>query len=207
MNTAPLLVLGTGNRKKGRELADLFVPVGLQCRTLADMGDVLSVSEDGHTFAENAALKAVAQARHLGHWVLAEDSGLMVDALDGVPGVFSARYAGPDANDASNNQRLLAELRDTPQEKRTARYVCHMTLCDPGGIIRAESEAVCNGRIAREPSGSHGFGYDPLFEVVEYHRTFGTLGPAVKSTLSHRGRAARLLIPKLMRLVDAGEFS
>jgi XTP/dITP diphosphohydrolase len=207
MTSKPLVVLGTGNRKKGLELAGLFAGLGLDCRTLAEMENPVTVSEDGRTFAENAALKATRQARHLGCWVLAEDSGLAVDALGGAPGVFSARYSGPDATDASNNRRLLAELGDIPAEKRTAGYVCHMTLSDPTGRIRAESEGTCRGRIAAEPRGTHGFGYDPLFEVVEYHRTFGELGPAVKSALSHRARAARRLIPALTGLVDSGEWT
>lgn len=210
--SGPLLVLGTGNRKKGLELAELLEGesgLGLRCRTLADFESPITVVEDGETFAQNATLKATQQARHLGLWVLGEDSGLMVDALGGAPGVFSARYTslpGEEATDESNNRRLLAELADTPPEKRTARYVCHMSLSDPSGTIRAESEGACRGRIAAEPRGSYGFGYDPLFEVVEYHRTFGLLGPVVKSFLSHRARAARRLIPHLMRLLDSGEW-
>ena len=193
----PLIVLGTTNRKKGAELAALFAPVGIELQTLADFADVASVVEDGDTFAANAALKAVGQARHLGQWVLGEDSGLMVDALGGAPGVFSARYAGTEATDETNNRRLLEELADTPPEKRAARFVCHMTLCDPSGAIRAESEASCRGRIAPAPRGAHGFGYDPLFEIVEYHRTLAELGPRVKAVISHRARAARRLIPQL----------
>jgi len=206
MTPEPLLLLGTSNRKKGAELADLFqgARLGIRCRTLADVENPITVVEDGSTFAENAAKKATGQARHLGLWVLAEDSGLVVDALGGAPGVFSARYCGPDATDASNNRRLLAELAGTPPEKRSAGYVCHMTLADPAGTIRAESEGTCRGRIAIEPRGTHGFGYDPLFELLEYHRTFGELGPNVKSVLSHRASAARRLIPALRRLIDCG---
>jgi XTP/dITP diphosphohydrolase len=200
-----VLVLGTANRKKGLELAELLAPVGIPLRTLADFPDAISVSEEGDTFAANAALKAVEQARHLGCWVLAEDSGLMVDALGGVPGVLSARYSGPEATDESNNRRLLEQLGDTPVEERTARFVCHMTLSDPSGAIRAESEARCRGRILFAPRGTHGFGYDPLFEIVEYHRPFAELGPRVKACLSHRARAAAGMIPRLSELADAGE--
>jgi len=206
MSSKPLLVLGTANRKKGVELAELFAPLGIEVRTLADFADAIDVAEEGDTFAANAALKAVAQARHLGRWVLAEDSGLMVDALGGAPGVFSARYSGEGATAESNNRLLLAELGKTPLERRSARYVCHMTLCDPSGAVRAESEACCRGRILFEGQGTSGFGYDPLFEVVEYHRTFAQLGLRVKSWLSHRARAARRLIPKLVELVDVGEI-
>ncbi|HYW80437.1 MAG TPA: non-canonical purine NTP pyrophosphatase [Thermoguttaceae bacterium] len=199
-----LLVLGTANRKKGLELVELLAPVGVELRTLADFPNAIEVVEDGTTFAENAALKAVEQARHLGHWVLGEDSGLIVDALDGRPGVFSARYSGPDATDASNNELLLKELGETPTARRTARYVCHMTLSDPEGVIRAESEAYCHGRILNEPHGTGGFGYDPLFEIGEYHRSFGELGSVTKACLSHRARAAGQLLPQLFPLADRG---
>jgi XTP/dITP diphosphohydrolase len=202
----PQLVLGTTNSKKALELADVLRPVGMDLATLADFADPLRVVEDGRTFAENAALKATRQARHLGVWVLAEDSGLMVDALQGAPGVLSARYSGPGATDASNNQKLLQALGPTPLDQRTARYLCHMTLADPSGAIRAESQGSCAGRIVFEPRGSHGFGYDPLFEIIEYHRTLGLLGPVVKRALSHRARAARRMIPALVRLADSGGF-
>jgi XTP/dITP diphosphohydrolase len=200
-----VLVLGTANRKKGLELAKLLAPVRVPLRTLAAFSDGIRVVEDGETFAANAVLKASELAGRLGHWVLGEDSGLMVDALGGAPGVLSARYSGPEATDESNNRLLLQQLGDTPIQRRTARYVCHMTLSDPSGEIRAESQACCRGRILFEPRGTHGFGYDPLFEIAEYHRSFGELGPLVKSYLSHRARAARRLIPQLIELVESGE--
>ena len=206
MTSKPLLVLGSNNRKKALELSELFAPVGLVLETLADFDSPLEVVESGQTFAENAALKATEQARHLDRWVLAEDSGLEVDQLHGAPGVFSARFSGPDATDPSNNRLLLEKLGDTPPAKRTARYVCQMTLADPSGKILASSEGFCRGRIVLELRGSHGFGYDPLFEIVEYHRTFGELGPTVKACLSHRARAATRLIPALAELVDAGHL-
>jgi len=203
----PMLVVGTANRKKGEELAELFSAVGLGLKTLADFPDAIRVEESGTTFAENAALKATQQARNLGRWVLADDSGLMVDALGGAPGVASARFSGPNATDAANNRVLLEKLSATPLEMRTARFVCHMVLADPLGTIRAESEGACRGRMLFAPRGGRGFGYDPLFEIAEYHRTFAELGIAVKSCLSHRARAARLLIPALIALVDSGEWS
>jgi XTP/dITP diphosphohydrolase len=206
-SSLPILVLGTGNRKKGQELATLFAPCGLDVQTLADYPQAISVVEDGATFAANAALKATQQARHLGRWVLGEDSGLMVDALGGAPGVFSARYSGPGATDATNNRQLLANLGETPRKRRTARYVCHMTLSDPSGTIRAESEGFCRGRILLEARGTQGFGYDPLFEIVEYHRTFAELGAVVKACLSHRARAARQLLPSLRELLDTGQWT
>jgi len=203
----PILVAGTANRGKGKELAELFSAVGLEVKTLADFPNAILVEETGATFAENAALKAARQAKHLGRWVLADDSGLEVDALGGAPGVVSARFSGPNATDAANNRLLLEKLAAKPLEQRTARFVCHAVLADPSGTIRAESEEACRGRILFEPRGAQGFGYDPLFEVVEYHRTFAELGIAVKSCLSHRARAARRLIPSLIELIDSGEFS
>ncbi|HEX5447078.1 MAG TPA: non-canonical purine NTP pyrophosphatase, partial [Pirellulales bacterium] len=175
-------------------------PLGLEVLTLADCPRAISVAEDGETFAANAALKATLQARHLGQWVLADDSGLCIDALDGRPGVYSARYASPEATDAENNLRLLEELGQTPPERRTAHYVCHVTLADPTGAIRAEAEEYCHGRILSEYRGRGGFGYDPLFEIVEYHRTFGELSSVVKACLSHRARALRKLLPVIARL-------
>ena len=194
----PPIVIGTHNRKKGLELTELLAPLGFSVLTLDDVPGAIEVVEDGDTFAANAALKATQQAKHLKQWVLADDSGLEVDALNGAPGVYSARFAGPNAKDADNNARLLADLGNTPLEKRTARYVCHVTIADPTGAIRAESEDICRGRILFEQAGRNGFGYDPLFEVVEYHRTFGELGPHVKRALSHRSRALRAIVPKLV---------
>jgi XTP/dITP diphosphohydrolase len=220
------LVVGTHNRKKGHELGELLTPWDFSVVTLADVPDAIEVAEDGDSFAANARKKASEQARHLGRWVLADDSGLEVDALGGAPGVYSARFAllSPStfrkgahhlavqtlpqplpmregiSFDQANNERLLAELGDLPAEKRTARYVCHVAVADPTGEIRAESCDVCRGRIRRELAGSHGFGYDPLFEVVEYHRTFGELGPAVKRAISHRSRALRAILPQMIAL-------
>jgi len=198
-----MLVLGTANRKKGIELADLLRPVGVEVRTLADFACNVEVVEDGDTFAANARLKAAGYAKHLGQWVLADDSGLEVDALGGRPGVYSARFAGPDADDHANNRLLLEQLGDTPPVERTAQFVCHIAVSDPSGEIRAESDAACRGRILFEPRGEAGFGYDPLFEIVEYHRTFAEFGLRVKAALSHRARAVRRVIPPLMQLADS----
>jgi XTP/dITP diphosphohydrolase len=203
----PRLVLGTGNRKKALELDLLLAPLGVRLETLADYPQAISVAEVGDSFAANAALKATQQARHLGRWVLGEDSGLAVDALGGAPGIYSARYAGPQVSDEKNNQRLLAELAGIPSERRTAHYVCSAALSDPSGAIRARSEGICRGRILTAGRGTGGFGYDPLFEIAEYHRTFGELGDAVKAVLSHRARAIRLLVPQLQHLLDSGAWA
>ncbi len=202
----PQLTLGTRNRKKAEELARLLVPWGLDLVSLADLPNSIEVEETGDTFAANAMLKACEQAKHLGRWVLGEDSGLAVDVLKGAPGVYSARFSGPNATDAANNELLLARLGDTPLERRTAHYVCHAVLSDPNGQPRSEAVGECHGRIRFEPAGSGGFGYDPLFEVIELHRTFGELGPVVKECLSHRGRAIRAILPAMLRLADSGEW-
>jgi XTP/dITP diphosphohydrolase len=206
MPATRLLVLGTRNVKKGQELAELVAPLAISVRTVADYPQGLDVEETGETFAANAALKATQQARQLGQWVLADDSGVAVEALGGAPGVHSARFAGPSANDEDNNRLLLEKLSGLPPERRWARYVCHATLADAAGNVRGEVEDYCRGRILAEPRGSGGFGYDPLFEIVEYHRTFGELTPAVKSLLSHRARAMRRLLPLLHRLIASGEW-
>ncbi len=200
------LILGTHNRKKGLELAELLAPFGFALQTLADVPDPLVVDETGNSFGENAALKAVQQARHLGAWVLGEDSGLCVDPLDGRPGIYSARYAGVDATDERNNAFLLEELAGVADERRTAFYVCHVALADPRGAVRANCEATCGGRIRRKLSGAAGFGYDPLFEIVEYHRTFAELGPHVKRVLSHRARAMRRIVPQILTLARRGDW-
>jgi len=199
-----LLVLGTRNHKKVEELLPLLEPHGFELKSLAEFPNSLEVDETGDSFGANAALKATLQARQLNAWVLGEDSGLAVDALGGAPGIYSARFSGEGANDAKNNACLLAKLSGVPLEKRTAHYVCHATLSDPAGNVRAEAEDICCGRILFTESGKGGFGYDPLFEIPEYHKTFGELGPAVKAVLSHRSRAIRALVPKIILLCNSG---
>ena len=203
MPSTPRLVLGTGNRKKAAELIELLRPAGWTIETLADYPPGPAVEETGDSFAANALLKAVAQARRLNRWVLGEDSGLAVDALRGAPGILSARFAGSEATDEDNNRHLLAALEGVPAERRGAHYVCSMVVVDQAGTVHATSEAICRGRIRAAPSGTGGFGYDPLFEILEYHRTFGELGPSVKAILSHRARAAAELLPQLVELSEA----
>jgi XTP/dITP diphosphohydrolase len=200
------LVIGTHNCKKGAELVELLTPYRFRVVTLEEVEQALDVVEDGESFAENAKKKAAQQARHLDRWVMADDSGIEVDALQCAPGIYSARYAGPNACDEDNNCRLLKELGELPLHQRTARYICHVTVSDPAGNIRAESHATCGGRIRFAPSGKNGFGYDPLFEVIEYHRTFGDLGPTVKRALSHRSRALRAIVPQLAMLTSSGAW-
>lgn len=199
-----VLVLGTHNQKKRLELEQLLAPLGLHLKTLADFEQAIEVEETGSTFAENAALKASQQARNLGMWVMGEDSGISVIALNNEPGVYSARYSDPGATDERNNEKVLAQLGDTPLDKRTAFYTCHMAISDPAGTIQATAEDYCYGRMRFEPSGDNGFGYDPLFEIPEYHKTFGELGPSIKRVLSHRSRAMRKIRSKIEQLMATG---
>ncbi len=195
------LVLGTNNAKKLRELEYLLAPYDIELSCLADMPDPIEVEETGTTFKENATLKATEQAKHLRQWVLGEDSGLSVDALDGAPGVYSARFSGDNATDEKNNALLLEKLQGVPKEKRTAWYTSHIALADPLGKVHINCESRCYGRILTEQKGTGGFGYDPMFEIVEYHQTFAELGNTVKAMLSHRARANRIFIPKLLSLI------
>ncbi|MBO5436754.1 MAG: RdgB/HAM1 family non-canonical purine NTP pyrophosphatase [Thermoguttaceae bacterium] len=196
----PPLVLGSRNKKKKGELTALLAPLGFEIRDLSEYPEAIEVDETGTTFTENAHLKAAEQAKVLKMWVIGEDSGLEVEALDGRPGVYSARFAGEEHDDEKNNDRLLQELDGIPEEKRGARYVCHIALSDPDGNIRAEAENYCYGRIRTERCGTNGFGYDPLFEIVEYHKTFGELSPEIKACISHRACALREFSQKLLDL-------
>ena len=199
-----VLVLGTGNHKKGQEMAELFAPLGFEVKTLADFPESLEVVEDGGSFGENAYKKACEQAVFLKMPVLAEDSGIVVDALNGAPGILSARFSGVNATDVSNNALLLEKLTNVPWERRTAHYVCEMVLADAEGRILACTSGTCGGRIRFEPDGPNGFGYDPLFEVLEYHKTFGRLAPVVKQAISHRSRAARQ-IRQILRMLQLSQ--
>jgi XTP/dITP diphosphohydrolase len=201
---APTLVVGSRNAKKRDELVGLLAPRGIEVKTLADFPDLTyEVDEDGDTFEHNARKKATEYAKALGQWVLADDSGVCVDALGGAPGVYSAHYAGKHGDDAANNALVLEKIAGLPPEKRGAHYVAMLVLADPEGVVRAESRGECHGRILTEPFGGGGFGYDPLFEVREYHRTFGQMGPAVKRAISHRSRAMRAMLPHVVRLLKA----
>lgn len=157
--------------------------------------------EDADSFAGNARIKATAAARALGRWTIADDSGLTVDALNGAPGVYSARYAGKHGDDEANNRRLLEALYGVADDRRGAAFVCALALADPGGEVRGEVQAACRGRITHELRGEGGFGYDPLFLIPEYHKTFGELGPLVKQHLSHRARAFSRMRPIVERLL------
>src|SRR5437763_34230 len=196
----PVLVLGTRNRKKRQEIVEILDGLGLEFGDLTEYPNAPEVEEDGDTFEANARKKATELAKVLHQWVLGEDSGLVVPALNGRPGVYSARYAGKQGDDEANNDRLLAELAPLGEEARAAYYVCTAALADPTGDVKAVVEGRCHGVITRERRGTGGFGYDPLFLILEYHKTFGELSPRVKHALSHRGKALARLRPVLREL-------
>ena len=204
----PRLVIATRSAHKLRELRDLLQLERAELVSLDDLGVLGEPIEDGLTFETNARIKARFAARVTGLPALAYDSGLEVEALGGRPGVRTRRYAGPDATDADNNAKLLRELAAVPPERRGARYVCVLAFAlppaDPGGPVRIEiRRGTSRGRIAVEPRGDAGFGYDPIFEPARERaggRTFGEYGRAEKDAISHRGRAARRIVPVLRAL-------
>ncbi|QDT40176.1 Non-canonical purine NTP pyrophosphatase [Gimesia alba] len=200
MSQHPVIVLASRNQKKAAEISELLQPHGIQVQSVADYPEAQEVVEDGSTFAENAAKKASETARTISQWTIGEDSGLMIDALNGAPGIYSARFSGEDATDEKNNAKMIQELAGVPQEKRTAAYVCNVALSNPKGEICLQVEARCRGRMTEAPRGQNGFGYDPYFEIIELHKTFGELAPIVKQHLSHRARAFERFIPQLVDL-------
>ena len=183
------LLIATNNAGKIRELCGLLVNLPLRLRQLSEFPQIEEVEETGKTFAENALLKARLYGRQTNFWTLADDSGLEVDALNGAPGVLSARYAGRHATDEERNARLLAELSLTNDEQRTARFICAIALYDPETRATEIFNGTCEGHIAKHPRGHHGFGYDPLFIPSGYTHTFGELSEVVKQQISHRARA------------------
>nr|WP_041285382.1 XTP/dITP diphosphatase [Desulfoscipio gibsoniae] len=182
------MILATRNEGKVRELQQLLLGTDFKVESLACYPDVPEVVEDGDTFKANAVKKAREVAVALGRTTLADDSGLVVDYLDGAPGVHSARFAGPGHDDAANNRKLLQLLNDVPQQKRTARFCCVVAVATPDGQV-ATTQGSCEGIIIDEPRGENGFGYDPLFLVPQYGKTFAELDSAIKNAISHRGRA------------------
>lgn len=186
------IVIATRNPGKAKEFSALFAKEGYQTKTLLDYPELPDVEETGKTFEENARLKAETIAQLLQQPVLADDSGLVVDALNGMPGIFSARFAGEQKSDAANNAKLLHELTDVSDDKRTAHFHCTLVFAAP----KKESlvvEADWNGRIGRIPQGDNGFGYDPLFIVPEYGKTSAELSSEEKNEMSHRGMAVKQL--------------
>ncbi|MUG67742.1 XTP/dITP diphosphatase [Paenibacillus campinasensis] len=198
------LIVATRNQGKVKEFSHAFAAFGTSVKSMYDYPELPDVVEDGATFAENAYKKAKAVGDALGLSVLADDSGLCVDALNGEPGVYSARYAGEHGNDEENNNKLLAELEklklgeDTEQPLlSTARFVCALVLYDPASGTKIETEGTVEGWITSEPAGCGGFGYDPLFYLPSHEKTMAELSVEEKQEISHRGAALRQLVAQL----------
>ena len=201
------LLVATNNPGKVREYEALLEGLPLTLTYLTQEGLDVEVEETGSTFGENARLKAMAYARASGLLSLADDSGLEVDTLGGEPGTYSARYAGQGASDEDRYRLLLRNLEGVPWEQRTARFRCVIAVATPQGEIHS-AEGTCEGIIAFEPKGEHGFGYDPVFHMPEHGRTMAELEPEVKNRISHRARAAegarRILQELLGSTMDLG---
>jgi XTP/dITP diphosphohydrolase len=192
------LLIATTNPGKVREYADLFAGLPCELISLADVGIGNDVDETGATYEENALLKAREYAAQSGLLTLADDSGLEVDALNGRPGVYSARYA-PDS--PMRIQKLLGEMKNVPDDQRRARFQCVIVLAWPGGRTDT-TQGSCEGWIAHEPRGTHGFGFDPIFYMPEYNATLAELSESLKNTISHRAHAAQKMRLVLERVLS-----
>lgn len=182
------ILIGTTNLGKLNDFKKLFEKEGITVKSLQDYPEVIDVEETGDTFQANAILKAEAFSRKYNEIVIADDSGLEIDSLNGRPGIYSARYAGEEKNDEENIQKVLKEMEGIPVEKRTATFVCALAVARPGKETIV-FEGKCSGFITEEPKGSHGFGYDPIFYVPEKNKTMAELTTEEKNEISHRKRA------------------
>ena len=200
------LLVATTNRGKFAEVESSLKYLPLKILPLQSLGNFPVVIEDGATYEENALKKARTLAEYSGYVTLADDSGLEVDALNGAPGIYSARYCGEEGNDQKNNDKLLAVLKHVPDEKRTARFVCVLALCgpNPSGMKGWTVRESCEGRIAFAPKGSGGFGYDPIFFYPPWGMTFGEIDRETKARVSHRGKALKKLAQVLPSIIDLG---
>ncbi len=194
-------VLATKNKGKIKELKDLLKDFNLEIISLDKFSDKIGkIIEDGQSFFENAMKKAKTVAEKTGLLAIADDSGLEVDALKGRPGIYSARFAGENASDEENNQKLLEELKNIPEEKRTARFKCVIVAYKPDGTW-ISVEGTCEGKITFAPRGNYGFGYDPIFQPKGYDKTMAELTSEEKNKISHRGNALRKLKEKISELL------
>ena len=198
------LLIATKNAGKIKELKELLIGLPIQTRCLNAFPNITEPEETGANFAENAVLKAKYYALQTKLWALADDSGLEVEALNGAPGVFSARYAGENANDEEKIEKLLRELNNIKNIKdRRARFVCAMAIADETGEIKFLADGVCDGAIALTASGANGFGYDPVFIPDGFSNTFGELSDQIKRKISHRALATGKIIQHLRRFYAA----
>lgn len=198
------MVLASGNKGKIAEFQRLMEDLAVQVHSMKEYPQIGEIVEDGSTFVENALIKARTVCKATGLAALADDSGLMVDALDGAPGIYSARYAGEDHNDAANNAKLLRDMEQVAEEDRTARFFCAIALVLPDGR-EYTVEGTCPGVILRELQGDGGFGYDPLFYITDLDKTFAQLSMEEKNRISHRGNANRKAVEIIRQL--KGELS
>ncbi|MDR4507484.1 MAG: XTP/dITP diphosphatase [Candidatus Brocadiaceae bacterium] len=189
------ILVATQNMNKRKEIFTMLKNVpGILLRNVEDFPFLPEVNEDGRTFQENAIKKATTLARACNTWAMADDSGLQIDALNGLPGITSSRYAGPNATDEERIQKVLLELKGVPKEKRTARFICSIALATPQKLLFVV-EGKAEGFITEEPKGAHGFGYDPIFLSPDYNHTFAELAAgsaSIKNKISHRSQALRL---------------
>jgi len=195
------ILIATTNQGKVQEIRGLVRDLPVVFLSLPDVSDVPEVVEDGATFEENALKKARVMAHATGMVTLADDSGLCVDALEGRPGVHSARYAGESATDEEKYMRILEEMQDVPESERSARFVCALALVNADGE-EALFRGVCEGQITRDPRGTFGFGYDPIFFYEEAGCTFAEMDREAKNSVSHRGRALREFADFLRRIAQ-----
>ena len=196
------LLIATTNSGKVREITKILRKHPIELVSLNEF-DIKEVPETATTFEENANLKAAGYARQTALWTLADDSGLEVEALDNAPGVLSARYAGIGATDSENNQKLLSALAQTTDKTRVARFVCVMSIADPGGEIVQTVDGICPGAICEAPRGTNGFGYDPIFVPRGFEQSFGELGEEEKNELSHRSKALKKIVIFLSQILDS----
>jgi len=190
------VLIASKNEGKIKEFHQLLFPLGFEVTSLNDLPDAPDVEETGETFQENAGLKSEAISNKYHCMAISDDSGLVIDALDGRPGVYSARYAGEEKDDQKNIEKVLEELKGVPMEERTAHFVCVLAVSRPGEATFFV-EGQCHGLIAEAPAGDGGFGYDPIFLIPEKGKTFAELSSEEKNLISHRARALKMLESKL----------
>ncbi|WP_071395959.1 XTP/dITP diphosphatase [Bacillus tuaregi] len=193
------VIIATKNSGKAKEFSRMFKPYGIEVKTLLDYPDIEDIEETGRTFEENAVLKAETVCKQLNQMVIADDSGLMVDALDGRPGIYSARYAGEEKNDEANNDKVLNELKDVEEPNRSARFYCALAFAMPGRETVTVS-GKCEGSILFERRGTNGFGYDSIFSVTELNKAMAELLPHEKNQISHRAKALQKLEGQLAQM-------
>lgn len=200
------MIVATRNRGKIREVREALKGLGLRIHALSDFPGVSEIEENGKTFAENALKKARHYSKHFGKVTLADDSGLEVDSLKGLPGVYSARYAGEKASTQENNEKLLREMKGVPISKRGARFRCIIAVVSPDGR-ELLADGSCKGRIGFREKGRRGFGYDPLFILPNYGRTMAELSLEEKNRISHRGKALKKIRRTIRFFLDRGRLS